>query len=168
MTKTLSSWLLSGALCLITAVVTLADPLHDLEDRAQNILEPAQIADATIQLDAENKHLLGIEDIRFVPVVVDCSNVIAESVDIWKEKYGITARRQEIRDSRVYMEIETLEPVHGSLIVIYRFLSADKKAYVKFLFDSNTRIDPTQQEQVAARYRLVELKRTLVERMKCG
>ena len=156
-----------SVVCFFQLNIAMADPIANLENRAQNILLPAQIADATVQLDAEDKHLLGIEDTRFVPVVVNCSNLIADAVDIWKQKYGISSTRQEIKASRVYVEIETREPVQGALIVIYRYLSADKRAYLKILFDSNLRINPLQQEQVAARYRLVELKRTLVKHMKC-
>jgi hypothetical protein len=156
------------ALYIMAGTAVLGENLDDLESKTQSLLKPAQIADANTQLDDDDKHLLGIEDTKFLPIVADCSNVISDTVDLWKRKHGITARKQESRNSRVYVEVETLEPVHGSLIVIYRFLSADERAYLKFLFDSNTRIDPIQREQVIARFHLVELKRTLLERMKCG
>lgn len=158
---------LLGTFCLFAASVVFADRVDEIENSAQNILQPAQVAAAVAQLYADNKHLVGIEDTRFVPAVVNCSSVISDSVDTWKEKYRIASKKQEVKGSRVYVEIEMLEPVHGSLFVIYRFLSADKKAYLKILFDSNVVIDSTQKEIIGAKYRLVELKRTLVENMKC-
>lgn len=155
-------------LTVFVFVAASADWLHDLAESAQEILKPVQIAAAETQLAEKEKRLLGMQDTRFLSAVVSCSNDIAASLDSWKDKFNIVISKQDVRDSRVYVEIDTVEPVAGALIVIYRFLSSNDQAYIKFLFDSNNRIDATQQEILVARYHLVELKRSLVTTMKCG
>ena len=165
--KNLFGRLLLCGFWMVAGPVAAAEWSEEMEEHTQSILDPVQVAAAESQLDGDDKYLLGIEDTRFVQAVADCSRHVATSVASWKSKYNIVASKQEVRDSRVYIEIDTVEPVEGSLIVIYRFLASNDKAYIKFLFDSNERIDGSQQQFVATKYRLVELKRALVNNMKC-
>ncbi len=154
----------------ITAVASGEDfdeYLDKIENRAQRLLKPQHIADAKTQLSKRDKHLLGIEDIRFVPATANCAAVISDAVDAWQAKYRITAKKQETKGPDMVVEVETLEPVHGSLIVIYRFLSKNLHAYVKYLFDSSVRINPLQREQLIMKYHVVELKTSLNEKMEC-
>ena len=163
----LISRVLPCAFGIMAGVAAAAEWSEEMEERLQAVLDPVQVASAKSQLDGDDKHLLGIEDTRFVEAVADCSDYVAESVSAWESKYNIVASKQEVRDSRVYTEIDTVQPVKGVLILIYRFLASSDKAYIKFLFDSNERIGTDQQQYLATKYRLVELKRTLLKNITC-
>lgn len=139
-----------------------------IEKWGDNLLEPVQIEDEKNILSGGKRHLIGIEEVEYVQGLVNCTSQIKISVEKWKKNLKLISRYQEQNDSEIVVEINTAEPIKGSMFIIYRFVKNERYAYLKFLFDSNKRIDPTQQGKIVRTYNMVSLKDMLIKAMECG
>jgi len=139
-----------------------------IEKWGDNLLSPVQIEDEKNILSGGKRHLLGIEEVKYVKRFVNCTSYVNTAVEKWKNSLNLVSRYQEHNESGIVVEINTAEPVKGSIFIIYRFIENERYAYLKFLFDSNKRLDPTRQGQVVRAYNMVWLKTMLSKAMECG
>lgn len=153
--------------CLLAGPLAAKD-INLIEKWGDNLLTPVQIEDEQNILSGGKKHLIGIEEVKYVKRFVNCTSQITEEIEGWKNSLNLVARRQEQTDAGLVVEINTAQPVQGAIFIIYRFFASEKYAYLKFIFDSNHRLQPTQQSLIVNAYKLVDLKKTLSRAMECG
>ncbi len=162
----------SGCLLILLASLLVTEAytkdIRQIEKWGDNLLKPVQVEDEKNILAGRESHLLGIEDVRYVEHFINCTVQINAVLENWKKRLNIVARRQEVNTSGVMVEVNTRQPIKGSIFVIYRFIRKKNLAYLKFLFDSNQRINPGQQEQIVHRFKMLDLKQTLSRAMECS
>lgn len=154
-------------LCFIV-MPAISKDLGQIEKWGDNLLKPVQLEDEQNILSGQKRHLLGIEDVRYVRHFVNCTVPVSAAVEKWKNNLNLVSRFQKQNDTEIIVEINTVNPVNGSIFIIYRFIKNKKYAYLKFLFDSNKRLVPSNQEKIVRAYKMIRLKEMLTQAMECG
>lgn len=155
--------------CFLLQVESVyARNMEEVEKWGTELLKPVQVEDERNEFENKERHVFSIEDYRYIKKLNNCSHKIITAIETWGGQVGLVARRQHTSESRVYSEVKIAVPVEGSIIIIYHFFQTKKKAYLKFLFDSNSTISIQQKEQLIYRYNLMKLKSELTRAMDCG
>lgn len=140
---------------------------QDEKEIGTPLLEDYAIMHKDIQLNNENKNLIGYKDVEYVTDICNCALDVINTIDEWKARVNAIPSSYQKEKSRVRIAIGVSQPNEGEIIIIYRSFDQKKYAYLSILFDGNDRIDNKSREKLIRTYDLINLKRKLTSNMKC-
>ncbi len=136
--------------------------------RAEELVEPYQIADARVQLEGDGSNLEAYQDVdRFVESLGSCGGRLGKGVRAWLSRLSLVASKTEVEPHRLRVVVEVDKPAKGAVLVLYRNVPEQRIASLEILFDAIGRLEPLQKQQLVGALELVELKMDLKERMNC-
>jgi len=125
------------------------------------------LEDYAIAHSNQNKNLTGYEDIEYVWDISNCTPEIINTIEIWRNRVNAIPTSYQKEKSRVRLAIGISQHLEGEIIIIYRFFSQDKYAYISILYDGNEKITNNEREILIRYYDLINLKRELISCMSC-